>query len=242
MRLKKRLGQHLLSDKNILKKEAEIAGVRGRVVLEIGAGDGRLTEQLLEAGAAKVYAVEKDRQFAEILREKFRSDRRAVIIETDFLGMQVPNDVTVVIGNIPYYISSDIIFRLKDEKIERAVLMVQKEFAEKMVAKPGSSNYGRLSVTSQIFFDVEIVLRVPAHLFVPKPKVDSALIVLKPTGVKLMEYEENLIRKLFQHKNKKIRNILQNADLKWAKRRPRELSPREVLQLIKTYSENSSAS
>ncbi|MEM4359122.1 MAG: 16S rRNA (adenine(1518)-N(6)/adenine(1519)-N(6))-dimethyltransferase RsmA [Candidatus Bilamarchaeaceae archaeon] len=242
MRLKKRLGQHLLSDKNILKKEAEIAGVRGRVVLEIGAGDGRLTEQLLEAGATKIYAVEKDRQFAEMLREKFRGDRRAVIIETDFVGMQVPNDVTVVIGNIPYYISSDIIFRLKDEKIERAVLMVQKEFAEKMVAKPGSSNYGRLSVTSQIFFDVEIVLRVPAHLFIPKPKVDSALIVLKPRGVKLMKQEEDLIRKLFQHKNKKIRNILQNADLKWAKRRPRELSPREVLQLIKTYSENSSAS
>jgi len=234
MKLRKRLSQHFLKDKNILRKEVRVAGVRGRTILEIGAGDGRLTDEILDAGAEKVYVVEKDERFAAVLRERFSEDERVVVLEKDFLKMGIPDDVEVVMGNIPYYISSKIIFQLKDTKIERAVLMVQREFAEKMVAKPRNKNYGRLSVTSQIFFDVKIAFPVPAHLFVPKPRVDSALIVLKPKGVKLTEKEEDIIRKLFQHKNKMRRNT-HDVEGKLAEKRPRELKPEEVLKLVRAH-------
>jgi len=242
MRLIKKLGQNLLSDKNILRREAALAKVKGRVVLEIGAGDGRLTEELLAQNPSKIYAVEKDGRFASLLREKFKNEKRLAIIENDFLDAKFPGDVDIVVGNIPYYISSKIIFRLKDEKIERALLMVQKEFAEKMVAKPNSKNYGRLSATAQIFFDVEMLFKVPARLFIPKPKVDSALVLLRPKGTKLSGQEEELIRRMFQQKNKKIRNIIPNPPPEWMDKRPRQLSPDEVLRFVRAYSENSSAS
>ncbi len=242
MKLLKRLGQNLLTDKNILKKEARIAEAGKKTVLEIGAGDGRLTEELLKAGAAKVYAVEKDPGFAKILNERFAGCGKVAVLNADFLKMRLPQDVDIVVGNIPYYISSKIIFRLKNEKIEKALLMVQKEFAEKMAAKPNGRNYGRLSVTAQVFFDVQLLFKVPAHLFTPRPKVDSALVSLKPKGTKISDREEELIRRLFQQKNKKIRNILPNPPAEWAEKRPRGLSPAEVLELLGAYSENSSAS
>jgi len=242
MRLRKRLGQHFLRDRNILKKEVETADLRGSVVLEIGAGDGRLSSEILDGGAKKLYAVEKDKRFVEHLHEKFAQEKRMEILDADFLEMELPKDVEIVIGNIPYYISSKIIFRLKNTRVKRAVLIVQKEFGEKMVAEPNDSNYGRLSVTSRLAFDVKFIQKIPKHLFTPQPKVDSALIVLKPTGLALTEKEENIIRKLFQHKNRKIRNSLPDIGEKWADKRPRELSPKEVLQLVKDYSENSTAS
>ena len=242
MKLSKKLGQHFLRDRNILKKEVKTAAVRGKIVLEVGPGDGRLTEEIIKAGAKKTYAVEKDSRFAGYLREKFMGENRIEIIEGDFLKIKIPEDVEIILGNIPYYISSKIIFRLKNRNIKRAVFVVQKEFAEKMVANAGESNYGRLSVTSQLSFDVDLIQKVPKHLFTPPPKVDSAIILLKPKKTKLSEKEENLIRTLFQHKNKKIRNSIPDAGDKWASKRPRELSPREVLRFIKDYSENSMAS
>ncbi len=126
MRLLKRLGQNLLIDKNILKKEAGIAEANKKIVLEIGAGDGRLTEELLKAGAAKVYAVEKDARFVQMLKEKFKNRKNIIVVNRDFLGMRLPDDVEIVVGNIPYYMSSKIIFKLKNEKIKKAVLMVQR--------------------------------------------------------------------------------------------------------------------
>jgi len=242
MKLSKRFGQHFLKDRNILKKEVEIAGVAGKTVLEIGPGDGRLTEEILDAKAKKVYAVEKDDRFAALLLEKFMGNKRIEVLHSDFLKMELPEDVEVVIGNIPYYISSKIIFSLKNTNIRKAVLVVQKEFAQKMVANAGESNYGRLSVTSQLSFDVELIQKIPKHLFKPPPKVDSALITLKPKRNSLTMKEEDLIRKLFQHKNKKIRNSLPEAETKWADKRPRELAPEQVLKFIKSYSENSIAS
>lgn len=247
MKLIKKLGQNFLNSEDILAREAVIADVNGKVVLEIGPGDGRLTKELLKQDPKKIYAVEKDQRFIRLLRDEFKKEKKVVIIDGDFLKTKMPEDVEIVVGNIPYYLSSKIIFRLKDEKIEKAVLMVQKEFAEKMIAKPKEENYGRLSVTSQIFFDIKINFEVPAHYFMPRPKVNSALITLIPKGIRLSKTEEEIIRQLFQQKNKKIRNILKQTAVpaEWQQKRPRELSPKEVLQLvreIKTHSENSSAS
>lgn len=207
MKAKKSLGQNFLKDRNILRKEVELADVKGKKVIEIGAGDGRLTEEIVRANPGVVYAFEKDSGLVGMLRKKFSDEKKVVVIEGDFLKQKVPG-FEVALGNIPYYISSYIIFRLAEFIFERAVLIVQKEFAEKMVAKVNEKNYGRLSVTSQLAFDVKLVQKVPRHLFQPKPKVDSAIILLKPRGKKISEYEEEIIRLLFQHKNKTVRNSL----------------------------------
>ena len=241
MQLKKSLGQNFLIDQNILRKEARLLNPKDKTVLEIGPGDGRLTEKILELGPSRLFAIEKDPRMVEVINEKFNG-KNLTLIEADVLEAELPQ-VDVVAGNIPYYITSSIIFKLAKQKFERAVLIVQKEFAQKMAAKTGAKNYGRLSVTAQLAFDVELVQIVPRHLFRPVPKVDSAMIVLKPTGKVLTQEEENIIRYLFTHKNKKVRNALLDSKMfekeevgeeklgKFAKRKVRTLTKEEVLEI-----------
>lgn len=210
---RKSLGQCFLEDKNILALEAKLANPTNKIVLEIGAGDGRLTEALIGQKPKKIIAVEKDPRFASILRDKFAGRGVVEVVERDFLEFEFPDDVDVVVGNIPYYISSDIIFALAPLKFERAILMVQKEFAQKMAAKPKDRNYGRLSVTSQLAFTIKLERTVLRHLFKPMPKVDSAIIIITPTGTRLTQFQENVIRWLFQHKNKTVRNALLDSKM-----------------------------
>lgn len=243
---RKKFGQCFMEDPNLLRFEARLASVEGKRVLEIGAGDGRLTEALLQNSPKKIFAAEIDGKFASVLREKF-AGKAVEVIEANFLKIEPP-EFDVVVGNIPYYISSDIIFKLKDMKFERGVLMVQNEFARKMIAKPSDSNYGRLSVTSQLFFDVRFERKVFRHLFRPIPKVDSAIIVIKPTGISLTPFQENIIRYLFQHKNKKVRNALldskmfDKAELEvlgaFAKRRVNTLSKEDCLEIASILSKS----
>lgn len=243
MQRKKSLGQCFLEDRNILSLEAKLVSPQGKTVLEIGPGDGRLTEAILSLKPKKLIAVEKDPRFAELLKKRYRERKDIEIIEGDFLGFELPKDVEVVLGNIPYNISSDIVFRLARYKFERAVLMVQKEFAQKMAAKPGDKNYGRLSVTSQIAFEIELERTVLRHLFKPMPEVDSAIIILKPTGRHLTQGEENVIRWLYQHKNKTVRNALLDSKMyekeeietlgMFTKRRARTLSKEECLEIAR---------
>ncbi len=224
VRPKKRLGQNFLHDASVLAREAEYAGVSGCSVLEIGAGDGRLTEKLLEAGAKEITAVEKDGGLAGILAEKFANDGRVKIENSDFLKMPVAG-FDVVIGNIPYYISSPIIFRLADFRFKRAVLCVQKEFAQRMLAKPGTHNYGRMSVMAQLHFNVELLETVPASSFSPKPKVDSALIRLEKTGRACTKSEAEFINSVFQHRKKTLGNALfdSRSHFGWEKEKTRKL-------------------
>ncbi len=240
-KLKKSLGQNFLMDQNILRKEAKILDPRHKTVLEIGPGDGRLTEKILDLEPKRLFAIEKDPRMIEELSEKFKG-KNLTLIEADVLEFELP-EVDLIIGNIPYYITSPIIFRIAKQKFERAILIVQKEFAKRMVAKPGDSNFGRLSITAQIAFDVEYVQLVPRHLFKPAPKVDSAMILLKPTGKALTEFEENVIRSLFTHKNKTVRNALLDSKMfekeevgedklgKFGKRKVRTLTKEEVLEI-----------
>ncbi len=239
-RRRKELGQCFLEDRNVLALEARLAAPEGKRVLEIGPGDGRLTDAMLALGPVKVLAVEKDPRFAAILREKYKTRSEVEIAEADFLDFEPPA-FDVVVGNIPYYISSDIIFRLARLSFERGVLMVQKEFAEKMCATPGSGTYGRLSVTSQIAFDVRLERPVLRHLFRPVPKVDSAIILIRPTGVRLSAFQENVIRAMFQHKNKTVRNALLDSKAfareeigslgSFAGRRAKTLTKEECLEI-----------
>lgn len=243
---KKSLGQCFLEDRNILVLEAKLANPEHKTVLEIGPGDGRLTDAILARKPKKLIAVEKDARFAAMLNGKYprKADGSGVVdvIEADFLSFDPPQ-FDIAVGNIPYYISSDIVFRLATMHFERAVLMVQKEFAMKMAAKPGDGNYGRLSVTSQIAFDIQVERTVLRHLFRPVPEVDSAIIVLKPTGTNLSQFEQNIIRYLFQHKNKTVRNALLDSKMfeaseleplgEFLKLRARLLSKEQCLEIAR---------
>jgi ribosomal RNA small subunit methyltransferase A len=233
MKLKKSLGQHFLSSPSTLEFEATLANPTGKDVLEIGPGDGRLTEKLLEKGPASLTVVEKDSRWAVFLREKFGEKIR--IIEGDFLG-QEGLSTDVVVGNLPYYISSPIIFALAKIPFNSAILMVQLEFAKRMVAVPKTSEYGRLSVTSQLLFETKLVKKVKKGSFTPPPKVDSAIILMKRKPFEMDVFQEEIIRILFQHKNQFVRNALEHGGIQTGvalpKKRARELSKEEILELI----------
>jgi 16S rRNA (adenine1518-N6/adenine1519-N6)-dimethyltransferase len=208
-----RLGQHFLRRNDVLRREAKYGDVKGKEVIEIGAGDGRLTAVLLEEGAKKVIAIEKDRLLAEKLKKRFAGERRVKVLLKDFLKYEGKGS-DVIMGNIPYYISSPIIFKLKDMEFETAVLCLQREFGERMVAAPGKREYGRLSVTSQLYFESELLEVVPPEAFSPVPKVESAIMRLRKKKVVEDRFLEEFIRYLFQHKKKSVRNaLLDSRDL-----------------------------
>lgn len=244
--MKAKLGQNFLVDENVLSFEAEQCGPKGKSVLEIGAGDGRLTAKLLAHGASHVTAVELDSKLAKSLRMKFRS--RVRVIEGDFLSAPLPPRVNVVAGNIPYYITSPILLRLAKMDFDRAVLCVQKEVALRIAAPPASSAYGRLSVSSQLCFSMELLAEVPKEAFLPKPKVDSFIISLAPRGLRLSGREERLIGAIFSHRKKSLRNAVVDAraeifgsgdkkaalaaaqKLKYERRKVFTLTPQEALE------------
>ena len=213
MRAKERkLGQCFLEDAQVLKMEARLTDVEGKSVLEIGAGDGRLTIELHKAGAKKIVAVEKDKKLAKKLRARFSSYNTVKIVEADFLEYaRKAEKFDRVVGNIPYYITSPILFSLVDMEFASALLCVQKEFAQKMVAQPSQRNYGRLSVTSQIYFNAQIVGFIGREKFAPVPKVDSALVLIGKSGRALGEFESGLIAAIFAHKNKSLHAALVDA-------------------------------
>lgn len=233
MKLNKALGQHFLTSQHILEFEATLANPKGKTVLEIGPGDGRLTEKLLAQGPRSLAVVEKDSRWAAHLREKFEG-QPVEVIEGDFLE-QRNLSAEVIVGNLPYYISSPIIFSLANIPFKYAVLMVQLEFAKRMAAKPKTSEYGRLSVTSQLLFDVKLVKKVGKGAFNPPPKVDSAIILLKRKPFEMDAFMEDFIRILFQHKNQMVRNALHHGGIETGielpKKRPRELSKEEIVEL-----------
>lgn len=205
------MDQHFLDSEEVLEKEIEEADMGEEdVVLEIGAGLGNLTEKLSEK-AGKVIAVEKDSRLAEILREKFK-DSNVEIVEGDFLKIQeeLP-DFDKCVSNPPYNLSSDIVETL-GEKGKLSVLLLQKDFAKKLVAKPGSSSYVFFTVLTNFYFIPVYIRDVPSRSFVPEPEVDSALVKLFPRktrfGVEDDEFFLKVVKSLFTHRRKKVRNAV----------------------------------
>ncbi len=179
----RRLGQHFLVRGATLDRIAEAAcPAPGGLVVEIGAGDGGLTASLA-ARAARVVAVELDERLIDRLRERFAADPRVEIVAGDALRLDLAQWGRVsVAGNLPYYITSPLIERILalGDRLERAVLLVQREVADRLVAAPGSRDYGFLSVRTQAMASAEILIPVPAGAFRPPPKVESAVVRLTP--------------------------------------------------------------
>ncbi|VVB60090.1 putative ribosomal RNA small subunit methyltransferase A [uncultured archaeon] len=213
IKLKKRLGQNFLVDKNIIQKEVALAQIKpDETLLEIGPGVGFLTRELLKY-AKKVVAIEMDKNLAEIL-EKELPDKKLEVICADALQIDFP-EFDKCVSNIPYEVSSKIILKLGKLR-KPAVLIMQKEFAERLAAKPGEREYSKISVMSQYYFDSGILHIVSKKSFFPAPKVDSAIVRLTPKhadlkkslGISDEEFFLKIIHALFQHKNMTVRNAL----------------------------------
>ena len=207
--MKAKLGQHFLVDESILEFEAEACEPKGKSVLEIGPGDGRFTQRLLKNGAGHITAVELDPKFVRELRMRFHT--RVTVIQGDFLEFVPDKKYNIVAGNIPYYITSPILFKLAEMDFDKAILCLQKEVGERMLALPGSPDYGRLSVSTQLVFNMEFLAIVERHAFSPQPKVDSCILSLEKTGFSLDAKTEIIIGAIFSHKKKSLRNAVIDA-------------------------------
>jgi len=208
---KKRLGQHFTVDIDLLRKLISYASItKDDVVLEVGAGLGFLT-QLLSRECKRVIAVEVDPKLVRILREQLHNLQNVDLIEGDILKISLPS-FTKVVSTPPYSLSSPLLFRLLESKFNCAVLILQKEFAERLAASVGSKDYGRLTVTIYYRADVELLDSVPRTMFYPPPDVDSMMVRLKPREppfqVEDKETFFELVQVLFTQRNKKVRNAL----------------------------------
>ncbi len=212
---KKSLGQHFLTDENIIKKiAAAIPAEQGARVIEIGAGTGALTSALLER-FENVVAVELDQRAIEVLEHKFDDLKihHENVLDVDWEVLSIGKEKTHVVGNLPYYITSQILFSLLEHRafLADALLMMQKEVAERLVADIRTKDYGILSVQTQLMCRPEILFPVSRHCFSPQPNVDSAMVKLTFDKGELNCSDENLktvVRTAFNQRRKKLSNAL----------------------------------
>jgi len=225
IRPRKRLGQNFLCDPNILEKIVRIAEVRDTdTVVEIGSGIGVLTA-LLAARAGRVIAVEVDRRLVEVLQAELGGVPNVTIVHADVLEYDFasarPGEGRVrVVGNVPYSLSSPIVLRLLEYRasIDRAVLMLQREVAERLAAPPGTRDYGPLSVTVALYTQAHLEMRVPASCFVPRPDVESRVIRLDMRASPLCRVDDAdifraVVRGGFARRRKTLLNSLKHSGL-----------------------------
>ena len=213
IKLNKNLGQNYLIDKNKRDQIISFGNIsKDDVVLEIGSGIGTLTIEIAKR-AKKVISIEQDKRICEILAERLREEKidNVELINDDALKIDFP-EFNKIISNLPYQISSPITFKFLDYDFDLAVLMYQKEFAQRMNGKVGSKNYSRLSAMLYFKCSVEKLTDVSCESFIPKPKIDSSVVMLTPKEHDLTIEEFNNYSKftkaLFQQRNKKIKNAL----------------------------------
>ena len=214
LKAKKKFGQNFLIDSNIVEKIAKNACDENDLTIEIGPGLGALTEMLLKYSKA-VDAYEIDRDMYEILNNTISDDRLNIYLE-DFLDTDLSrynNEAIRVCSNLPYYVTTPILFKLfeSDLNIKKITVMVQREVADRFKAKIGSEDYNALSIIVQYLYDVKFEMAVPKSVFYPSPNVDSAVISFTPKVVRNKEYENKLfelIKNCFKMRRKTLHNNL----------------------------------
>jgi 16S rRNA (adenine1518-N6/adenine1519-N6)-dimethyltransferase len=240
IRPKKSKGQNFLIDERVALRHVNFASIeRNDKVLEVGPGLGILTEKLLDA-SGNVTAIELDETLADVINERFGN--RLELIRGDALDVQWP-PFDCFVSNLPYSISTPVIFKLLDHDFKKAVVMVQKEFAERMVANRGEVDYSRLTVNVYYRAECRILETVPASRFKPRPKVDSALVEITPRKAPFDVKDEETFFKVvdagFLHRRKKIRSALrtegivvsEDASIPFLDDRMEILSPEEIGEL-----------
>jgi 16S rRNA (adenine1518-N6/adenine1519-N6)-dimethyltransferase len=245
---KKSLGQHFLKDENIARKIVAALPDDGTPFFEVGPGMGILTKYL-SARSCNKWFIETDREAISYLQETF-PDIKDKFIRADFLKSDLSElieDNFSIIGNFPYNISSQIFFKVLENRsqVVHVVGMVQKEVAERISSPPGSKKYGILSVLLQAFFNVEILFSVNETVFIPPPKVKSAVIRLSRNEVMSLECDESIFFKVvkaaFNQRRKTIRNSLRSFYLDFQReeiknlesKRPEQLSVNDFVQIAR---------
>jgi 16S rRNA (adenine1518-N6/adenine1519-N6)-dimethyltransferase len=209
---RQKLGQHFLIRGSVLERiAAAVCPAPVELAIEIGPGRGALTEKLLKR-AGRVIAIELDSFLVEHLRRKFANEPRLEVVHADVLATDLAQwGRAPVAGNLPYYITSPILQQTVRGRVPRAVFLIQKEVAERLVAQPGSRAYGFLTVETALFAAARLLFEVKPAAFHPPPKVDSAVVLLEPHGRDWGADTDGLLRfvgRSFEHKRKTLRNNL----------------------------------
>jgi len=248
VRAKKHLGQHFLKDENIAARIAGSLSTGAKQVLEVGPGTGVLTKYLLEQNFEKFIAVEIDRESAAFLRTKYPQLNEG-LVEADLLHMDFAALFTgdfAVIGNFPYNISSQILFRVLENhnQVNEVVGMFQKEVAVRIASPPGKKDYGILSVLLQAWYDIEYLFTVDPSVFNPPPKVQSAVIRLRRNLTQEIGCSEKLllqvVKTAFNQRRKTLHNALKPlADYngEFAGKRAEQLSVAQFVNLTNTMAD-----
>ena len=254
---KKSLGQNFLIDPNIKRKIINLVKINNNNIVEIGPGKGSLTDEILKKEPKSLILIEKDEVLYNQLKEKYKSKKNIKIYNKDILKFNIEKKIkkkTIIFGNLPYNISSQILikmikFKQWPPKYSSLIFMFQKELAERIYGKYGSSSYGRLSIISNYRLKIVEKFFVSKNCFVPRPKVESAVIHFKKTNneyyrIKKLENLEKITGILFSNKRKMINknlkkilkknfdNIVKIIDLK---SRPSELKPENYYQITELY-------
>ncbi|MEO7083328.1 MAG: 16S rRNA (adenine(1518)-N(6)/adenine(1519)-N(6))-dimethyltransferase RsmA [Gemmatimonadaceae bacterium] len=219
--IRKSLGQHFLTDRRILERIVASLELNGtQTVVEIGPGRGSLTSILLPL-CGKLVLIEYDRALAARLREKYADTPNVTVVEADVLTVSLAeaagSEPFRLVGNVPYYITTPILFHaLARPRPERAVYLVQREVAERIVAEPGSRQYGALSVNVQALAKAKILFRVAPGAFNPPPKVESAVIRIEPRDLPAVpaaaeEEFRRLVIDSFGLRRKQLRRVLRTV-------------------------------
>ncbi|HOJ88433.1 MAG TPA: 16S rRNA (adenine(1518)-N(6)/adenine(1519)-N(6))-dimethyltransferase RsmA [Pseudothermotoga sp.] len=234
-------GQHFLVDEKIAQKVVEqFADESDGMLVEIGAGRGFITKHLLQNGF-KVVAYEIDEQIAEELQNIHTDDLQVRIKDFLTVNSQELPHLDCCVGSIPYQISSELMNKIITLNFRKAVLIVQKEFANKLMSKPSSKRYTFISVLVQSFYSIRKICTIPRSSFSPPPKVDSAMIVLRrKEQVPDFHKYVSFLRKLFNSPNKNVRNVLkglQGTTSEIVHKRVRDLTIDEIIRLYECYEE-----
>ena len=252
---KKSLGQNFLIDRNILEQIVNTVEIENKEILEIGPGSGNLTEFILKKKPKKVYVIEKDNDLSLLLHKKFNNEIN--IINEDILSIsedKISEENLTVFGNLPYNISTKILSKWivnlsKKFWFNQLILMFQKEVADRIIAKSDTSSYGRLSILSNWKLDVKKIIDIKPESFLPRPKIDSSLLVFFPKKeffeLKNPKNLETITRIFFSQRRKMIKKpfnlIFKNSkeiseklgiDLNL---RPQNLDPETYFLITKEY-------
>src|SRR5215207_4517361 len=260
--VRKSLGQHFLNDRRILQRIVDVLELTGsETVVEIGPGRGSLTELLVPV-AHRLILIEYDRALAARLREQYAGNEAVTVIEADVLTVDlshVAGGAYRLVGNVPYYITTPILFHaLRAPRPDRAVYLVQREVAERIVAAPGADEYGALSVNVRAVATAKLMFRVAPGSFLPPPKVDSAVVRIDPLPAPLVEPAieatfRRFVRSAFGMRRKQMRRVLREvldvdadrADQLLAQTgiepavRPETLSPEDFARLVRAINPGS---
>ena len=214
--LKKKYGQNFLIDDNVLRKINKLISSEKLKILEIGPGDGRLTDHIINTRPSKFTIIEIDSDLINYLKKKYENIKFIKIINNDILNQKINEKYDLIISNLPYNISSQILvkFSVMKKLPEKLIFMFQKEFAERLIDKKLNS----INSLVNCFYDVKFNFNVGKNCFRPIPKIDSSVLTLTKKTKPLLKNEEiedfiDFKRKLFSHKRKTLRNILKDFDI-----------------------------